>query len=103
MGKREKPREKKIFRVIMALIIWLAVIAVFAAAFWNGLTATLYEIKFPDLPEPFDGYTIVHLSDLHGARFGENQSRLIRRIDRTAVCLTAGSPEDLKKLQEGSR
>lgn len=82
MGKREKPREKKIFRVIMALTIWLAVIAVFAAAFWNGLTATLYEIKFPDLPEPFDGYTIVHLSDLHGARFGENQSRLIRRIDR---------------------
>jgi len=64
------------------LLVLLAVAALCVAALWRGLTVTVYDIAHPDLPEAFDGYTIVHLSDLHGARFGEGQSRLIRLIQR---------------------
>lgn len=39
-----------------------------------------YTITSPRLPEGFDGFRIVHLSDLHGAVFGENNKLLIHRI-----------------------
>jgi hypothetical protein len=81
MGKREKPQIKKKRRPLAAVVL-LAAIALCVTAFWRGLTVTVYETAFPGLPEPFDGFTIVHLSDLHGARFGEGQSRLLRAIRR---------------------
>lgn len=39
-----------------------------------------YTIPSPRLPEGFHGFCIVHLSDLHGAVFGENNKFLINRI-----------------------
>ena len=46
----------------------------------NALRSVTYECSFENLPEAFDGYRIVHLSDLHGKIFGDRQKRLIRRI-----------------------
>jgi hypothetical protein len=82
MGKREKPQKMNIRRGITAAAALLAMAALLIAAFWRGLTVTVYEVAFPDLPAPFDGFTIVHLTDLHGARFGESQSRLVNLIAR---------------------
>jgi hypothetical protein len=42
------------------------------------LRQTEYRIFSEKLPEAFDGYRIVQLSDLHGARYGEAQSGLIQ-------------------------
>lgn len=39
-----------------------------------------YTIPVRNLPEGFHGYTILHLTDLHGKRFGRRQARLIRLI-----------------------
>jgi len=41
-----------------------------------NLTITRYELEFERLPVEFDGFKIVHISDLHGSVFGENNSRL---------------------------
>lgn len=38
------------------------------------------EITMDGLPESFDGYTILQISDLHGRMFGEGQSRLLEAI-----------------------
>lgn len=44
------------------------------------LEVTEYTYSSTKLPREFDGYKIVHLSDLHHKNFGENQSELIELI-----------------------
>lgn len=46
--------------------------------FW--LTVTRHTVGFEELPEEFDGFKIVQVSDLHNARFGKDQSRLMAAI-----------------------
>lgn len=50
---------------------------------WDNfrLTVTRYEAELADLPSAFDGYTIAQVSDLHNARFGKEQSKLIAAIN----------------------
>ncbi|MCM1499713.1 MAG: metallophosphoesterase [Clostridium sp.] len=44
------------------------------------LTVTRYQIRDALIPQAFNGYHIVQLSDLHNACFGENNAELIHRI-----------------------
>ena len=46
----------------------------------NGLTITEYDIVNKDLPQSFNGCTIVQISDLHNKSFGREQKKLVRRI-----------------------
>lgn len=57
----------------------------------NRLTLSRYSVESSRLPQEFDGFSIVHLSDLHSKCFGSGQGRLLRRIDQLApdlVCIT---------------
>lgn len=68
---------------LTALII-LALIAV-AAAFLikdsrEDLEISRYEVNSKKLPESFDGFKIVQLSDLHGAEFGEDGMELVEKV-----------------------
>lgn len=57
----------------------------------NRLTLSHFSVKSSRLPKEFDGFSIVHLSDLHSKCFGPGQSRLLRRVDQLApdlVCIT---------------
>lgn len=57
----------------------------------NRLILSRFSVKSPRLPGEFDGFSIVHLSDLHSKCFGPGQSRLLRRVDQLApdvVCIT---------------
>ncbi len=40
------------------------------------------EVSFENLPEPFDGYRIVHLSDIHARSFMKRQGALRWAVDR---------------------
>ncbi len=56
-----------------------------AAAAWIiydnlRLTVSRHVVEFKELPEEFDGFKIVQVSDLHNARFGREQSRLMAAI-----------------------
>lgn len=44
------------------------------------LTVSRHTVAFRELPEEFDGFKIVQVSDLHNARFGKEQSRLMSAI-----------------------
>lgn len=50
-----------------------------SAAGWRRLVVRHAEIAFPTLPAAFDGYRIVHLSDLHAGSYGTD-SRFIERL-----------------------
>lgn len=68
---------------LTALII-LALIAAAAAFLIKDSRADLeisrYEVKSQKLPESFDGFKIVQLSDLHGAEFGEDGMGLVEKV-----------------------
>ena len=66
---------------------WLAALAVLAAGGWAwfqwqcwGLQTTRTQAELPALPAGFDGYKIVHLSDLHGHQYGEDSGELLDRV-----------------------
>ncbi len=48
----------------------------------NTLRVISYTVPVRNLPTPFHGFTILHLSDLHQKRFGKNQARLLSLIKR---------------------
>ncbi len=50
------------------------------------------ELSFPSLPPAFDGYTILHLSDLHMNRLGKLERSVMRIIGRRPVdtCVVTG-------------
>ncbi|MFO7637582.1 MAG: metallophosphoesterase [Clostridia bacterium] len=50
----------------------------------NALTITDLRVVEPGIPQAFDGFQILHLSDLHGKRFGPDQDRIVRKILSTA-------------------
>ncbi|WP_301108018.1 metallophosphoesterase [Sporosarcina sp.] len=62
-----------------------AVLAIVGYFIWfqnNSITVTQSEISSSTIPESFDQYKIVHLSDLHNKSFGKNQRRLFRKINK---------------------
>lgn len=66
---------------------WLVVLLVLAVGGWFwfrwqcwGLQATHTDAALSGLPEGFDGYKIVHLSDLHGHEYGEGNKDLLALV-----------------------
>lgn len=77
------PRRRKKRRPLL----WLAVLLVLAAggAVWFqwqcwGLQTTHTRAELPGLPQAFDGFKIVQLSDLHGHEYGEGNRGLLDRV-----------------------
>ncbi len=76
MTKRRRRRRRWLPRLLAlaalcALLVW-----------WSNrsLQTQRFTYASPRLPEGFDGCVIVQLSDLHGARFGEDNQDLLSRV-----------------------
>jgi predicted MPP superfamily phosphohydrolase len=68
---------------LKAFVIFLLIMAVLSAVIIyenKNIELNTYEIVSDKLPETFDGYRIAHISDLHNAEFGEDNSKLISMI-----------------------
>lgn len=65
-------------------LLCIIVVVVFAAMFlrWSNTSLQVEEFTYSsqNLPAGFDGCTIVQLSDLHGAEFGENNQELLQAV-----------------------
>lgn len=66
----------------LALALLLAAATVYGTFFgWKRLTVTRKTLVFNDLPESFDGYRAVHISDLHVGTYGRDPRFLRRLVD----------------------
>ena len=73
-----KNRTHGILMLIISLFILLIAFLFFDSYF--RISVTEYELFYGNLPEAFDGFRIVVLSDIHAAVFGQNNERLVREV-----------------------
>ena len=67
--------------VALVLTFWLIMAYGYYVGRWN-LKVTEHELVYPELPEAFDGFKVVHISDLHLATFNSRPEKLQRIVDR---------------------
>ena len=86
-GQYRRPRRNRLRRKHRRFPWWLILVPALAVAgvFWFrwqcwGLTVTHTGVELSGLPSEFDGYTVVHLSDLHGHEYGEGNADLLARV-----------------------
>lgn len=77
-GKKHRGRGCLTALIILALIAAAAAFLIKDSR--EDLEVSRYEVKSQKLPESFDGFKIVQLSDLHGAEFGEDGMELVEKV-----------------------
>jgi len=84
---------------MLALLATLFAISIFCIWQNNAITITKIDYVNPKVPEEFNGYRIVHISDLHNKLFGENQEHLLRKIQAVSpdIIVITGDLIDRRK------
>lgn len=72
---------KKKAAAIGAVLLLIAFIAVFVYSQNNRIETTHFDLPGRKIPEGFDGFRIVHVSDLHNKSFGKDNAVLLRKIE----------------------
>ncbi|MEG1981549.1 MAG: metallophosphoesterase [Clostridia bacterium] len=93
--------EKIIFRVLVGGIIIVS--AMFFSIWQNNIITTsthTYENK--KIPPEFDGFKIVHISDLHNKKFGRKEAVLLNKIDKCCpdIIVITGDIIDFHRYNE---
>lgn len=96
--------------IVLTVIFGLIAVLLFLAYSSNAhLTKSRYEVSSSDLPDAFDGFKIVQISDLHTKSFGDNNKSLLKAIDKEdpdMVVMTGDivnstdDPEDFDSVQD---
>ena len=74
--KPVKRRRRYLPAVLLAPVLLIAVMLIDSNM---RIVTTEYELHYENLPNPFDGFRIVVLADIHDAEFGRGNERLISR------------------------
>ena len=75
---------KRKSKTILTLILFLLIILIGWTLWGNtALEVNEYEIVSDRIPQVFDGFRTVQVSDLHNAEFGEGNSKLLELLSRT--------------------
>lgn len=88
---------------IIAAVILIGVLSLLIYDSNYKLDAEEFLVSVEDLPEVFDGFKIVHLSDLHGAQFGDDNIELLKIIGRTQpdiIAITGDIVENTKDIPD---
>ncbi len=66
--------------LMAGLVVTLPIFVYFM--FNNKMTVSMYTVTGKKIPDDFDGYVIVQLSDLHNNSFGEKQADIIAEVEK---------------------
>ncbi|MBR5638040.1 MAG: metallophosphoesterase [Pseudobutyrivibrio sp.] len=90
----------KITLRILAVLIILGLLG-----FVSPLHLKRYDLHFDNLPEEFDGYKIIQISDFHCKEFGDKESTLIKMVKKTHpdIILLTGDIVDEKHTVDNAR
>ncbi len=73
----------KLYGAIGALVLALIIaIGLFLIIDNKSIDVSEFTVSSEDLPDSFDGYKIVQISDLHDAKFGKDNRRLLKKIKK---------------------
>lgn len=95
---RRRKRRRSLLAFLVALLLFLGMIT-----FYHGnhtLQTEEFTVTFSRLPEGFDGCRIVQLSDLHGATFGENNTKLLAAIREAQPSYIVITGDTLDRFRE---
>lgn len=91
---------KALFTLIRRVVIIFLFIGVFLYFQANDLTTTHFTYTSDKVPEQFDDYKIVQITDLHSHTFGKNNARLIRAIDKVNPDLIVVTGDMMNSLHD---
>ena len=99
MATHRRRRRRRVPRIVPFLLLALCGVLFFR---WSNRSLQIEAFTYasPRLPEGFDGCTIVQLSDLHGASFGEDNAELIAAVaaqDPDLIFLTGDIQDRYRK------
>ncbi|EHL09130.1 Ser/Thr phosphatase family protein [Desulfitobacterium hafniense DP7] len=63
----------------------------------HSLAVKHYTVAINGLPQEFEGFTILHLTDLHAKKYGDRQDKLIRLINRQNFDMVAMTGDFIDK------
>ncbi|MEF3308874.1 metallophosphoesterase [Paenibacillus sp. GYB004] len=90
----------------LGLLIAAGLVCLTGFFYWqnNHLVTTSIRYVHPGLPDSFDDFTLVHVSDLHNKSFGANQKRLVRATRRANpdLIVITGDLIDSKRTDIGA-
>lgn len=72
-------KSRKILIITFSILICLIVYYFLQL---NWISVSNESVRLEDLPKEFDGFKIVQLSDLHNKEFGEENKRLVNKINK---------------------
>jgi len=87
--KRSVPKKRR--PLIIILIIVFLILAALTVDSNVRLVTTEYEIYSDKLPESFDGLRVVQLSDLHGDKYGRDNSKLYEASEKIEKAIADSS------------
>lgn len=82
-----KFKSKKTRNVFM-FFLFTAALTIFFIWQNNDMVVTSYEYVNSKIPEEFNGYTVVHVSDLHNKDYKERLSGTIEKVDPDIIVIT---------------
>lgn len=79
---RWKILNKKIKKRLLYLLLGLVLLTCFFYFQNNSIVTTQYDFSSDKVPQNFNGYKLVQLSDLHSKSFENNQSELVKKVKK---------------------
>lgn len=88
--------------IYLAVLAGIAVLIVFCRWQNNGIVVTFIDYSENKVPQELDGYTILHISDLHNKAFGEGQKKIVEIIARIHPDIIAVTGDIIDKRRTGT-
>jgi len=100
-GNKRKPVNKRRRVILIVLVCILLLLLILYIDSNVRLVTEEYKLYYENLPEVFDGFRIVVLSDIHGAEYGQDNDRLVKAVIAAKPDIIAITGDLIDRFQSG--